>query len=285
MIKNFTFLIVIIIFTFNSCAQEKLKNVDEEELRLENDFHLDSDLSKEELLIQKIQKNDDSQITKFSNVIIFEDTLKALFQEISVDSINLDYTIFRYAMIGYYSLRQDGKLNNTKEIISIIDYTLPSDKKRFYTIDLKNKQYIFNTLVSHGRNSGSNNATKFSNELQSFQTSLGFYITGKTYIGSKGYSLRLHGDEVGYNDNVYKRAIVMHDAPYVSEEWVKRYGRIGRSLGCPVLPKNISKNVITTIKDKTVIFVYSNDSKYLKASKYLNLRKLLERMNLSIIED
>ena len=104
-------------------------------------------------------------------------------------------------------------------------------------------------------------------------------MTGETYTGSKGYSLRLDGQETGYNDKVRQRAVVMHKAQYVSEDWVKKYGRIGRSQGCPALPVGISQKVIDKIKNKSAIFAYYDDQKYLKASKYLNLEKLMERLD------
>ncbi|MGB3618823.1 MAG: murein L,D-transpeptidase catalytic domain family protein, partial [Catalinimonas sp.] len=131
--------------------------------------------------------------------------------------------------------------------------------------------------VSHGRNTGGDEAKNFGNDPGSNMSSLGFYVTGETYTGSKGYSLRLDGLEAGYNDNLRKRAVVMHDADYVSEDWIKAYGRIGRSQGCPALPKEVTREVIDTIKDRTVIFAYYDDEKYLKSSTYLDLDQLMER--------
>lgn len=273
------FILSAILTCFTACAQEK--TAEEEEEQVESEIHSVFEYDDGDEIIDKLQASDTTKPSKFSSVLLFEDTLKNLYDAINVDSITLDYKVFRFAMIGYYSLRQDGRLKNNNEIISIIDFTLPSTEKRFYTIDLVNKQYVFNTLVSHGRNTGGNKATKFSNKPQSFQTSLGLCTTGKTYVGSKGYSMRLHGEEAGVNDNVFKRAIVMHDAPYVSESWIKKYGRIGRSLGCPAIPKEIAKEVINTIKDGTVLFSYYNDENYIKASKFLNIEALVQKMNLN----
>jgi hypothetical protein len=115
--------------------------------------------------------------------------------------------------------------------------------------------------------------------VHSNQSSIGFYVTAETYIGSKGYSLKLDGTEKGYNDNMRERAVVMHEAEYVSENWIKIYGRLGRSQGCPALPKEISKEVINTIKNRTAIFAYFNDEVYLHASPYLNLETLLNRLD------
>lgn len=212
------------------------------------------------------------------NRMNFEDSMRSLYKAIDLESYNLKYKVFRHAMIGFYGLRQDGRLNE-KNLVSIIDFSQTSCDKRFYTIDLDKQEVVFNSLVSHGRNTGNNLATKFSNIPRSNQSSLGFYVTAETYYGSKGYSLKLDGMEKGYNDNMRKRAVVMHKANYVSDDWVRRYGRIGRSQGCPALPNEISEKVINTIKDRTAIFAYYDDDNYLKASNYLNLEKLLEKFD------
>jgi hypothetical protein len=128
--------------------------------------------------------------------------------------------------------------------------------------------------VSHGKNTGDVMAKSFSNTVHSNQSSLGFYVTAETYVGSNGYSLKLDGVERGYNDKLRERSVVMHDADYVSEKWIKKYGRLGRSQGCPALPKGISKRIIDTIKNHTVIFAYYDDSAYLGTSAYLNPENL-----------
>jgi hypothetical protein len=209
-----------------------------------------------------------------NNAAVFEDSLQSLYTAIGLEKYDLPFDAFRYAMIGYYSFSQQGKLNDSG-LVSIIDFTKPSTEKRFFTIDLKNTSVKFHSLVSHGRNTGENLAKTFSNKQHSNQSSLGFYITGETYVGSKGYSMRLDGMDRGYNDNIRARAVVMHDAEYVSESWIKKYGRLGRSQGCPALPKGIAKTVINTIKDKSLIFAYYNDASFLTSSAHLNLPKLL----------
>jgi len=212
--------------------------------------------------------------------LIFEDSLRNLYRSIDLASYDLPYDVFRLGMIGYYTLRQQGKLGS-KNLLSIIDFTKPSTKKRFYTIDLDELKVTFNTYVAHGKNTGENMATSFSNAVHSNQSSLGFYVTGETYVGSKGYSLKLDGVERGFNDNMRERAVVMHNADYVSEKWIQRYGRIGRSQGCPALPVDIAKDVINTIKHQTAIFAYYNDDLYLQTSSYLNLDRILLESNLS----
>lgn len=230
------------------------------------DGPLSKTLSGESFLARNMAENAVHPLT-------FEDSIQHLYNEIGLESYDLSFEVFKYGMIGYYNLQQEGKLNN-KNLLSIIDFTKASTKKRFYTIDLVNLQVKYYTYVSHGKNTGEDMAQSFSNTVHSNQSSLGFYVTGETYIGSKGYSLKLDGTEHGFNDKIRERAVVMHDAEYVSEYWIKQYGRLGRSQGCPALPKGIAKEVIDTIKDRTAIFAYFNDEKYLSGSKYLDLNEL-----------
>ena len=194
--------------------------------------------------------------------------IKDLYNELNAAQYNLSFTAFRYAYIGYQSMRKQRKLND-KDLFSIIDFTKDCNTKRFYTIDLEKMKILYYTYVAHGKKSGER-------IVESNKSSIGFYITGDTYNGSNGYSLMLHGDEKGYNSNLAKRSVVIHTADYANENYIARNGRMGRSLGCPVLPENIYKQVINTIKEKTMIFAYYNDAKYLKTSKYLNLLKLIE---------
>jgi hypothetical protein len=201
------------------------------------------------------------------------DSLRGLYDAIDLQKYELSFDVFKYGMTGYLSLLREGKLNN-KELLTIIDFTKSSNSKRFYTIDLKNLAVKFYTYVSHGKNTGDVMAKSFSNTVHSNQSSLGFYVTAETYVGSKGYSLKLDGMEKGYNDKIRERAVVMHNADYVSENWIKKYGRLGRSQGCPALPNEIGKKVIDTIKNHTLIFAYYNDSDYLSSSPYLNPENL-----------
>jgi hypothetical protein len=205
---------------------------------------------------------------------VFEDSLITIYNSIRLDRYNLSYEAFRYGMIGYLNLKNEGRLSQNG-ILSIIDFTKASTEKRFYTIDLAKRKVKFYTYVSHGKNTGENKAERFSNVIHSNQSSLGFYITGETYVGSKGFSLKLDGVDKGYNDRMRERAVVIHAADYVSERWIKNVGRLGRSQGCPALPINISRQVINQIKNKTLIFAYFNDENYLKDSNYLNIDTIL----------
>ena len=203
----------------------------------------------------------------------FEDSVRSLYNKIGLSKVGMNFDAFRYGMIGYYALKNQGKVENS-DVVSFIDFTKKSTEKRFYTVDLKEYKVKFHSLVSHGRNTGENEAKLFSNRPNSNQSSLGFYLTGETYVGSKGYSMRLDGMDGSYNDQMRDRAVVMHDAAYVSDTWITKYGRLGRSQGCPALPKEISRTVIDAIKGKSVIFAYYNDAQYLSASQNLNLENL-----------
>lgn len=185
----------------------------------------------------------------------------SLYDDLQLGKLNLSRTAFEYAMTGYNRLLNSGKLNND-QLLSIVDFSLPSSRKRLFIIDLKNGKLVYNTYVAHGRNSGREMANEFSNQPESNKSSLGAYVTGDTYIGKHGYSLRLLGQEKGINDNANSRAIVMHSAAYVSESAIKMQGYIGRSLGCPALPENLYRPIIDKIKNGSCLFLYSPDKYY-----------------------
>jgi hypothetical protein len=183
------------------------------------------------------------------------------------EGISVD--LFSYAIRGYEHLKQQNRLTNTG-IISIIDFSKPSSEKRLFILDTETGKLLFKTLVAHGRNSGRELASTFSNTASSFASSLGFYITSETYSGKHGYSLRLNGCERGFNDNAYKRAVVVHGADYVSESFVRQNGFLGRSHGCPAIPIEFSKKIIDLIKNGSCLFIYSPQKKYLTQSAILN---------------
>lgn len=172
------------------------------------------------------------------------------------------FEALNFALEGWEKL--EDKLE--KPLLTIIDFSLPSTEKRLWVIDVEKKEILLNTVVSHGRNSGDLMANRFSNTPESFQSSLGFYKTAETYHGKHGYSLRLDGLEKGFNDLARSRAIVIHGADYAREEFAKATGRLGRSLGCPALPPELSAKVIDLIKDGSLIFIYGKDSNYLNQS-------------------
>lgn len=208
----------------------------------------------------------------------FESTLQGLYENIGLSAKGLDYNVFRLGMIGYYGLKNEGALSE-KDMVTIIDFSKPSTEKRIYVIDLAKQQVRYHTYVAHGRNTGQNLAASFSNKPHSNQSSLGFYVTGETYVGSKGFSLRLDGKERSFNDKIRSRAVVIHAAEYATEGWIKRYGRLGRSQGCPALPPHLNKEIINTIKNKTAIFTYYPDDIYLNTSRYLRVEDLFETLD------
>jgi hypothetical protein len=154
--------------------------------------------------------------------------------------------------------------------LTLIDYSLPSTTPRLWVFDLHSGRLLFNELVAHGRNSGDNMATKFSDVVDSRESSLGLFRTAGTYVGHNGYSLRLDGLEPGFNGHARERAIVMHGAAYVDANVAKANGRLGRSFGCPALREAVARKVIDTVRDGGVIFSYYPDPGWLKGSKFLN---------------
>jgi hypothetical protein len=165
-----------------------------------------------------------------------------------------DFETFDVAIKGFTILKDKGLVK--KNIITIIDFNLSSNKKRLWVIDLDKKKIIFNTLVAHGRNTGDEFAKEFSNKPESFKSSVGFYTTAEIYKGKHGISLKIDGLEKGLNDMAREREVVIHGAPYVSESFIKQNKRLGRSLGCPALPIDINNKIIQTIKDKSCLFIY-----------------------------
>jgi hypothetical protein len=198
------------------------------------------------------------------NVTDFIPTLPSavsVYDSLKLNLAGLNRKAFEMAQKGFEKLRAQGVILNDN-IISIVDFSLPSTEKRLYVVDLKNYQVLYKTYVAHGRNSGTVMANSFSNNNSSFKSSLGFYKTLDTYSGKHGYSLRLQGLERGVNDNAYERAIVMHGADYVNPAYIPKQGRIGRSLGCPAVMTKEATPIINTIKNGTCLFIYHPGAAY-----------------------
>ncbi len=153
--------------------------------------------------------------------------------------------------------------------LAVIDYSLPSTRNRLWVFDLKKRRLLYQELVAHGRNSGENYASSFSNSTGSFQSSLGLFRTLNSYQGKHGLSLRMEGVEAGVNDNAFDRAIVIHGAPYVNPALIASQGRIGRSLGCPAVRPAVAKGLINTLKDGQYVFAYYPDPQWLTSSAFL----------------
>lgn len=181
----------------------------------------------------------------------------------------LNIEVFKKAMTGFENLKKAGKIESGTKLLSICDFSLSSNSKRLWIVNIETGEILFNSLVAHGKNTGEEFATKFSNTENSLQSSMGFYITDTTYEGENGYSLKLLGMDSGYNDAALRRAVVMHGADYVSEEFAAQHKRIGRSWGCPAVPRALAKPIINTIKGKSVLFIYYPDQQYLNSSKWL----------------
>ncbi|WP_266367068.1 murein L,D-transpeptidase catalytic domain family protein [Tellurirhabdus rosea] len=188
----------------------------------------------------------------------------AVYEELRLDEYGLRRDVFEYALKGLQ------KMPSIRPVISIADLSQPSSNKRLYIIDLAKRKLLFNTYVAHGRNSGELNALNFSNKNSSYQSSLGFYQTMQTYQGKHGLSLKLKGLEKGFNDNAYDRAIVIHGADYVCEDFIRRTGRLGRSQGCPAIPNDLTPTIIEAIKGGTCLFLYHPSQQYLKMSSFLS---------------
>lgn len=177
-------------------------------------------------------------------------------------------TCFKKAMEGFYALKEKGLIQ--KDILTVIDFSLSSTKKRLWVIDLSNNTILYNTVVSHGMNSGGEYANSFSNSASSNKSSLGFYTTGETYNGKHGLSLKLDGQEKGINSNARSRAVVVHGASYANPSILKSQGYLGRSQGCPAIPEALKTQIIKTIKGKSCIFIYHPSRSYEITSKLIS---------------
>lgn len=189
---------------------------------------------------------------------------RQLYLEMNLEGV-VNYTAFEQAIAGYTKIEQ-----KNKEILTLVDFSKPSTEERFYVFDMKHKKLLFTSLVSHGKNSGGNYATSFSNENGSLKSSLGFFLTENTYQGRNGYSLILNGLEKGINDRARERAIVIHGAAYSNPSVIASSGRLGRSFGCPALPLSVSKPIINTIKNGSLLFIYADNENYLTDSPILS---------------
>lgn len=196
-------------------------------------------------------------------------TADSLYNQMALSTTGLGSEAFQLAFKGYSKLLQEGFVN-ISNILTIADFSKPSSEKRLFVFDMVQHKILFNTLVAHGRNSGLNYATSFSNKKESNKSSLGFYVTLDTYNGENGYSLKLKGLEEGFNDNAYDRAIVVHGSDYVNSSFAANNGYLGRSLGCPAVPRKQAKSIINTIKNGSVLFIYHPEENYINNSPVLN---------------
>lgn len=188
---------------------------------------------------------------------------------ISANNIDINKEALRLAINGYIKLKEQGRISNMR-YLTIIDFSKPSNTNRLFVFDILHDELFIQTLVAHGKNSGTLFANNFSNNNASFKSSLGFYITGNIYNGKNGASLELEGLEKGINDHAMKRAIVLHGAEYVSESIAKQQGYIGRSLGCPAVPNEKADKIIKAIMGASCMFVYAPNKAYLQKTLMTN---------------
>src|SRR5688572_1079603 len=203
----------------------------------------------------------------------FQMNLLEIYEEAGLEAKGMSFEVFDKAIIGYLNLKNAGLLSE-KQLLSVVDFDKPSTEKRFWLIDLKSRKVLENTYVSHGKNSGENMAKYFSNTDDSNMSSLGFYVTGETYMGRHGLSLKLDGMDDPYNTNAQLRDIVMHGADYVSEDFIRQQGRLGRSEGCPALPMGLHQEVINRVEGRTVLYLHATGHTY--KSRFLNQETAME---------
>jgi hypothetical protein len=192
-----------------------------------------------------------------------------IYRSMGLGKEGLSETAFEYAWRGYHNLVKKGRIRK-RSILSIADFSQSSSEKRMYVIDIRHRRLLYRTYVAHGQNSGAEYAEDFSNEPESFKSSLGFYVTKTTYFGKNGLSLRLDGVDNGYNDKAMKRNIVLHGCSYVGDEYLENFGATGTSLGCPALPAGISSQIIHSVRGGSCFFIFHPTQDYLDHSPVIN---------------
>ncbi|MBS2027665.1 MAG: murein L,D-transpeptidase catalytic domain family protein [Deltaproteobacteria bacterium] len=189
-------------------------------------------------------------------------------QSLAAAAPDLPRPLAELALKAYARARERGDVK--RDVLAVIDYSRPSTEKRLWVFDLDSGALLFHELVAHGRGSGDNLATRFSNRPHSLSSSLGLYATGDTYLGKHGTSLKLLGLEPGVNDQAEPRAVVIHGAEYVSDAFAKVHGRLGRSWGCPAVAATIAPKLIDALRGGAAVFAYYPDATWLSHSAFLN---------------
>ncbi|MCX2838209.1 murein L,D-transpeptidase catalytic domain family protein [Salinimicrobium sp. MT39] len=215
------------------------------------------------------KKTSEKEVIEVKTELTAEEKINLLYEEFAAVNAQMPSKVsFTYAITGYNKLENEEKIEN--RLLSIVDFSLPSTEKRLWILDMETNEIIYHTYVSHGKNTGGNMATKFSNTPNSLQSSLGFYVTAETYYGKNGLSLFIDGMEEEFNSNARDRYVVIHGADYAQESSIKRLGRLGRSYGCPAVPTEVSKEIINKIKGGSALFIYHTNKDYISNSTYLN---------------
>ena len=238
-----------------------------------------------EAIPETIEKNkretENSLISTATKLMAFETYAESFYD--CFDNKELNYTLFKKGLKGYYALKNGEKLNNTK-YLTLIDFTKASNKQRCFIIDMESKTIEFQTVIAHGKNTGQLMAKKFSNESKSRMSSLGFYTTGLIYDGKYSYSLKLHGVEYS-NSNAFERGVVIHSADYATEEFLQKNGNVlGRSFGCPALPHANYKTIVDKIKNGSCLFIYGKDKSYSRKSKLIRTNEFIDSFYTDFLE-
>ena len=221
-----------------------------------------NNFAEEKLVTENVVENIQQPVEQKPQKIIID--VKSVYDSLNIKD-KIDYSIFQKAYLGYVQIS-----NKNPGVLIIIDYSKPSNEERFYVLDLNKKKLVYSTRVAHSKNSGLEIPLQFSDDPNSYQSSLGFFVTLGEYNGAYGYSLRLKGLEENINANAEDRAIVIHGGDIVEDEYIKKFGFAGRSLGCPVLPHSLTREIIDFIKHGRVLFIYGNDEEYVDNSAYLS---------------
>ena len=236
-----------------------------------------NNFAEENLMTENITENSQQPIEQKKQKIAID--VKSVYDSLNIKN-KIDYSIFQKAYLGYVQIS-----HKNPGVLIIIDYTKPSNEERFYVLDLNKKKLVYSTRVAHSKNSGLEIPLEFSDDPNSYQSSLGFFVTLGEYNGAYGYSLRLKGLEENINANAEDRAIVIHGGDIVEDEYIKKFGFAGRSLGCPVLPNSLTREIIDFIKHGRVLFIYGNDEEYIDESTYLSkLASVFEGSPKNIVE-
>ncbi|GGH06604.1 murein L,D-transpeptidase catalytic domain family protein [Mucilaginibacter phyllosphaerae] len=192
----------------------------------------------------------------------FAQYVSNIYTAANLQQTGMDAAVFQKAVTGYLNLKLANKLAPNSNVITVVDFTRSSREKRMWIIDLFNKTLLLNTWVAHGQGSGDDMASRFSNNNESHQSSLGFYLASEVYMGKHGRSLKLDGLDAGINSAARARGIVIHAANYVCQNTINQTGRLGRSFGCPAVSPEVSDRVINTIKGGSMLYINGNDSNY-----------------------
>ena len=220
----------------------------------------------------------DSAVYFYTSSKTYSSFLDSAYNKLFTTQNRPNKQVFNYALKGYAKLLEQGQLGK-KNILAFIDYSLSANVKRFWVVDLEAMILLHHELVAHGRNSGNEFAKQFSNKVNSYQTSLGFFVTGDIYQGKHDLSIRMHGVEKAFNSNALDRGIVIHGADYVDESFIRQNQRLGRSLGCPAVSEKVIAALSKTISNGVCLFAYYPNKIYMKASKFVNSDAVLVASN------